>query len=139
MGQLLNRLRDFARTSLNTRLEHDWAERIIQDDDEELRRIIDELSQEEPQPRATHGATSEPPHNQQKHNLPNEVLRAHTLLNVPVGASVDVIKKAYRTAIATWHPDRFVQASSEDQAKAQHQARAINAAYLRLKDFYQIR
>lgn len=122
MGQLFNRIRNFARSSFSTELDREWAERILREDDEELRRIIDELPPVQP-----------------KRKLPADVLRAHTQLNIPVGASTEDMKKAYRTAIATWHPDRFAQASAEDQTKAQHQARAINAAYLLLKDFYQFR
>ncbi|MFM8771541.1 MAG: DnaJ family molecular chaperone [Candidatus Kapaibacterium sp.] len=143
MGQLLNRLRSFVRTSVSSsrnERESAWADRMLNSDDDELRRIIDELnadastsshhSQSRPSAeRPRQGASSAPP---------PEVLKAHTTLNVPVSADAAAIKQAYRSSIAAWHPDRHASASPEQQATALRRAREINEAYLILKKYYSI-
>lgn len=139
MGQLFNRLKNFARVSLDVQSDARWAERMLNEDDEELRRIIEELSNESAGGQTASSSQTEPPPADKRQHVPQDVLQAHTLLNVPVNASRGDIKKAYRNAITRWHPDRFVQASADEQLQAQHQARAINSAYVRLKDFYQFR
>jgi len=142
MGQLFNRLRDFARTQMRSEqadIRH--AERILETDDEELRRIIEELHRDHTEGTAhterqnSHqyqGATEPPP-------VPADVLKAHTTLNVPVGAQPEVIKKAYRNSIAKWHPDRFATATAAEQQQAHTRAHEINSAYVLLRDHYDIR
>ncbi|MFN4908222.1 MAG: DnaJ family molecular chaperone [Bacteroidota bacterium] len=148
MGQLFDRLRNYVRSTVSTRgPSGSWAERLIDSEDDELRRIIEELSGDgAPQPdtgrtRSTSDASSrrdrpatEPP----KAALPVEVQRAHTTLNVPVTADVAAIKQAYKKAIAEWHPDRHAGANAEQQALAHRRAREINQAYTTLKKFYSI-
>jgi len=113
---------------------------MMNSDDEELRRIIDELnadasttSQSGPSrpsgERPRQGAGNAPP---------PEVLKAHTTLNVPVSADATTIKQAYRSSIAAWHPDRHASASPDQQANALRRAREINGAYLILKKYYSI-
>jgi molecular chaperone HscB len=61
------------------------------------------------------------------------------VLNVPVGSSVDDIKKAYRTLIASWHPDRFASATANEQQQAHARAHEINSAYVALRNHYDFR
>ncbi len=143
MGQLLNRIRSFVRTSVSSSLnERDsaWADRMLNSNDDELRRIIDELNADASSSsqgsqkhsgseRRRQGASSAPP---------PEVLKAHTTLNVPVSADAAAIKQAYRSSIAAWHPDRHASAAPEKQATALRRAREINEAYLILKKHYSI-
>jgi hypothetical protein len=103
---------------------------ILASDDDELRRIIDELTRDQEGP--TRQAPPPPT------SVPANILAAHTVLNVPVGASHDHIKKAYRTSIAAWHPDRFANASAEEHAAANARARDITSAYQTLKSYYGI-
>jgi DnaJ-class molecular chaperone len=148
MGQLLDRLRNYVRSTVSTRgSDSSWAERTIDAEDEELRRIIEELSSEGAPPpeagrtRSTSDASSRhdrPAAERQKAALPVEVQRAHTTLNVPVTADVAAIKQAYKKAIAEWHPDRHAGANAEQQALAHRRAREINQAYTTLKKFYSI-
>lgn len=142
MGQLLNRLRDFARTQMRSGgADLRAAQRTIDGGDDELRRIIEELhrdythgsnaTRDEPRegPRRSSGATS----------MPANVLNAHTTLNVAVGASIDEIKKAYRNSIATWHPDKFATAAADKQRHAHTRAHEINSAYVTLRGYYEFR
>lgn len=143
MGQLFNRLRSFVRASVSDstgRGGASWAHQVIHDEDEELRRIIDELnadasSTSSQRRQSSHGESS---HAGSQQHLPAEVLRAHTMLNVPPLADAATIKRAYRTCIAQWHPDRYSRATQEEQARAHQRAREINQAYMTLKKYYSI-
>lgn len=142
MGQLFNRLRDFARTQM--RSDHEdlrRAQNILDTDDEELRRIIEELHRDHTEGRTSSASDSDQQNRDQSAHgpLPTEVLKAHTTLNVPVGAGPEIIKKAYRNSIATWHPDRFATAAATEQQRAHTRAHEINAAYLILRDHYDFR
>lgn len=142
MGQLFNRLRDFARSQMRASdAELRWAERTIGNDDDELRRIIDELHNEHTQNSQSEKNTQNRESAQQKTSpqLPKEIVQAHMVLNVPVGATVDDIKKAYRTLIATWHPDRFASATAKEQQQAHARAHEINSAYVALRNHYDFR
>lgn len=141
MGQLFNRLRDFARTQMRTDTRVQDAERTISSDDDELRRIIEELHADYTEGRhhdASANASSDS-RTFEASSLPSDVLKAHTMLNVSVGSSIDDIKKSYRRSIATWHPDRFVAATAEEQQRAHNRARDINAAYVTLRNHYGFR
>ena len=104
-------------------------EDILSGDDEELRRIIDELSRDSPP-----WTPPQPP----PASIPQHIVAAHTVLNVPVGSSHEHIKKAFRTSIAAWHPDRFARADAETHARATARAREITSAYQTLKSYYGI-
>ncbi|MEY3387062.1 MAG: DnaJ domain [Bacteroidota bacterium] len=113
---------------------------MIDSDDDELRRIIEELSRDGSAGESSHTSTSDrsAPRQPPSPELPQEVLRAHTMLNVPVTADGPTIKQAYKSAIARWHPDRHVHSPADEQARAHQRAREINDAYATLKKFYSI-
>ena len=145
MGQLFDRLRNYVRSSVTSATrasDQSWANRMVESEDDELRRIIDELSREgasASDSRDTRsGRSSSYHHRAQPAELPADVVKAHTTLNVPVTADASAIKQAYKAAIARWHPDRHVSAPAEQQAIAQRRAREINDAYATLKKFYSI-
>ncbi len=142
MGQLFNRLRNFARShARSSDSDLQWAERMVGNDDDELKRIIDELHKDYTEGRSTRTSerTSQTRERSSSQTLPPEVLRAHTTLNIPVGSSIDQIKKAYRSSIATWHPDRFATATPDEQKHAHTRAHEINAAYIALRNHYDFR
>lgn len=144
MGQLFDRLRNYVRASVPSGMvpnSTSWADRMIDSEDDELRRIIEELSREGA-PAAGNSdtrsgaTTSSRPRPAQA--LPPEVLKAHTTLNVAPTADVAAIRQAYRSAIARWHPDRHANATADEQAHAHRRAREINHAYATLKAYYSI-
>ncbi len=123
---ILDRIRSIFASELTSRSTHAPSiDDILSGDDDELRSIIDELASPRTPP--------EPPP-----SVPKHIIAAHTVLNVPVGAPHDHIKKAYRTSIAAWHPDRFANADTQTQAAANERARTITEAYQTLKTFYRI-
>jgi len=142
MGQLFNRLRDFARSHIATSgADIADAERMINSEDEELRRIIDELHRDYTENPNSH--TQNNRHSQRHQDstvsLPPDVIDAHRCLNVALGSEPEEIKRAYRGLIATWHPDRFASASANEQQHAHTRAHEINAAYMVLRDHYDFR
>lgn len=63
---------------------------------------------------------------------PTMTLReSYRVLDLPPGASLKTIKRAYRRHASTWHPDRYPE-DPERQARAEERIKTINAAYTRL-------
>jgi DnaJ-domain-containing protein 1 len=57
----------------------------------------------------------------------------YSVLGLAPGADAKAIKAAYRKLAKRYHPDRFMKAHPEAQAKAEDRMKAINAAYDALK------
>lgn len=132
MGQIFDRIKRIAKSYGNdAEQSSSWTERLFSSDDDELRRIIDELSSGGPMADAP-----PPPPPPRQTSIPPDVLKAHTTLNIRVGATPAEMKKSYRSAISQWHPDKFVNVSPEEHTRAQQRAREINAAYITLKNHY---
>lgn len=111
-----------------------WAERILDSDDEELRRIIDELNS------GSAGSTQERnrQRTQQAHrastpNVPADVMKACAILGIAHDDSVDAVKKAYRAAIYKVHPDRVATGTAAEQQTAARKTQELNAAYQVMK------
>ena len=121
MGQIFDRIGRLARAYWNDAAPSstEWAERLVSDEDEELRRIIEELQAEPPAP-----------------SVPREVMEALSVLELQTGTDATVVKTAYRRLISQWHPDRHVNASTEAQVQARQRAQEINAAYLLITAYY---
>lgn len=58
---------------------------------------------------------------------------AYATLGVSADASDEHIDKAYRKLMAKYHPDRVAGAADEIRELAEERARAINAAYDRIR------
>lgn len=92
-------------------------------DDEELRKIIEELRTES----RTTGQQSRAP------RTTGLVEWAYRTLGLDPSASNEQIKAAYRRAIVQVHPDRLAHAPQQQQCDAAERAREINRAYAILK------
>lgn len=57
-----------------------------------------------------------------------DLKRFYTVLDLPIGASKNEIKQAYRELVKVWHPDRFNH-DPKLQTKAEQKMKAINEAY----------
>ena len=138
MGQLFNRLKDFIKVSVaDASGDLDRAQRIIDAEDDELRRIIEELRQGGPSGSASSqqssqrstGSSSQQHHAGQRPAVPAEVMTAARVLGVPYDSPADVVKRAYRKRITAVHPDRMAGRTAEEQRRAEEEAKAVNAAY----------
>ena len=69
--------------------------------------------------------------------MDNEIKKSYQILEVPLEASFQEIKKAYREWCFVWHPDRFPDDQTELKRKAHKKLQQINDAYKCLKEYYQ--
>ena len=128
MGQLFDRIKNFINVTVaDASGDLDRAQRVIDAEDDELRRIIDELRNG---PSARTGQA--PPRSATSNSaptVPHDVVVAARVLGIPVTATADVVKRAYRSRIAAVHPDRMAGRTPDEQRRAEEEAKAVNAAY----------
>ena len=60
--------------------------------------------------------------------------RLYDVLGVPVTASPEMIKKAYRMLAMKWHPDRWSTKTPDERARASEMFKDISNAYSILGD-----
>jgi hypothetical protein len=61
--------------------------------------------------------------------LPDQVLRAYQILDLPPGASLEEVKSAYRDLAKVWHPDRYQSEGERLRNKAESKLKEITSAY----------
>ncbi len=122
MGQLLNRLRNFAKAHIHQSEPSSYQFDVF-DEDTELKRIIDELTSEN-QHRGRNENTQETTMNYEK---------ACNVLKIHRDASVDEIKNAYKQRIKEYHPDLVENLGEELRQLAKQKSQQINEAYKFIK------
>ncbi len=131
MGQIWNRISKLAKTYLQDSEETSTAERIINSDAEELKRIIDELSapkkQQQPPPRQQKQQQQAPPPRPNTNGM--TAAKATEILGVAKTATVQEIKSAYKKKAMQYHPDRMMNATQQEQQQAQTKIVEVNQAY----------
>ncbi len=60
-------------------------------------------------------------------------VQACHILEIPTTASLDQAKQAWKNKMKSCHPDRFINASQQEQQRAHLQAQKINQAFQVLK------
>lgn len=118
---IVERILRIVRAELADRFGSRSAQPSVDVDDEELRRIIEELN-------ASHAQKQQRPP-----QVDGAVAWAYQTLGVSPSASNEEIKAAYRRAIRQVHPDRFARAPADQQRWAAQRAQEINRAYAILK------
>ena len=63
----------------------------------------------------------------------NQVARSYIVLGISPGASLPIVKQAYRKLAKKWHPDRYIN-DPILKAKAEAEIKKINQAYSIIKD-----
>jgi hypothetical protein len=58
------------------------------------------------------------------------------ILKLKPGASIEDVKRAYKTQVKNWHPDRFPTESPRLQKRAHEMFQKITAAYKKINDTY---
>lgn len=124
MGQIFNRIKNIFKANAYT---YAYSNDFSIDDDDELKRIIDELS-------------NDPKNNNQSDYQQNNIKDPKLLVSLNVLGfnelvDYETIKKTYKKKIAEFHPDRYIN----DHKKHEEylvKAKEINAAYSYLKKYY---
>lgn len=158
MGQIWNRLSRLAKTYLNDTSDTSAAERILRSDDDELKRIIEELDnptnkehttseqrQTHEKQQAQQNTHQQNAHqqnaHQQKQSQQNSqqrqrtspgamtLIKAATVLGIRTDASVSEIKTAYKKKVLKYHPDRVANAPLDEQAQSKQIIVEVNQAY----------
>lgn len=147
MGQIFNRIKDIAKAYSNDTLDDIEARRITSDKDEELKKIIDDLKNDNSykndqsnnkfnqnssnfnQSNNTNDKNSEPNSSGEKLDM----AKACSILGIPMNAKNDEIKSAYKTKIMEYHPDKVAAMGDEIKTLALQKTKEINEAYNLLK------
>jgi DnaJ-domain-containing protein 1 len=121
MGQLFNRLRNFAKTQFKDyETSSDYSHLIDEDDD--LKKQIDDAS----------GKTGEFRSQKASSNASGKIdneLQALSILGLKPGVSVSDIKNAYKSMMKKFHPDRTTTMNEKDRKDAEKMTILINSAY----------
>ncbi len=124
MGQLFNRIKDIWK-SKNLSGDVNSAHRIINDDSDNLKKIIDELNNQNKNKKDSGTNHS---------NIPNfEVTNAYKVLNINSNSTIEQIKIAYKKLMKEFHPDLVTKENQNIQKEAQRKSQEINFAYNILK------
>jgi len=129
MGQIWNRISQLAKTYLQDSADTSSAERVINSDTEELKRIIDELTSPKKQqvPPNQQQKQQSPPPRQNKNSMTST--KAMEILGISKNATVQEIKSAYKKKVMLYHPDRMMNAPEQEQKQAQLKIVEVNQAY----------
>lgn len=123
--QILDRI--FRIIKSNTSDYSDKASDIFSKEDDELKRIIDELNNDSKDNSQKNSNTYK------QENIPSDILMAYNILGVNYNASIEQIKSAYKSRMKEYHPDKFARVSNAERKKAETKAKDINEAFAKLR------
>jgi DnaJ-domain-containing protein 1 len=132
MGQILNRFKRYVKSEVNSDDDIRKAEKMIGSDEDELRKIIEELKKEKQQANAKSSSDDNDGSPKMNAGL------AYSILDIPQNATIEQIKAAYRVKLKEYHPDKVAHLGEELKQLATKKTLQINAAYdfiKNLKDF----
>jgi DnaJ-domain-containing protein 1 len=132
MGQIFNRFKKYVKSEINSDDDIRKAERIIGSDEDELRKVIEELNEvKKEESRRKQSQTSE------STSAMNAGM-AYSILDIPQNATIEQIKAAYRVKLKEYHPDKVAHLGEELKQLAAKKTLQINSAYeyiKKIKDF----
>jgi DnaJ like chaperone protein len=130
MSQIFNRVSRIIKANKN-QSEPSLADFYIKSEDDELKSIIDELSNKKAKQK------EEKQHDSEKIKTDSDLTfdEACTILGINTNSSVDEIKTAYKTKVKEYHPDKVSGLGEELQKLAQQKTQQINSAYNTIKKF----
>lgn len=169
MGQLFDRILKFGKTYVSDKFsdnELNTANKFINSDDDELKRIIEELNnpQKSSSGQTNSGQTNSgqnSKYNRERQNterqntasnsnfsfiLPNEVKLALKDLSLSEtkfskrklnNEEIESIKKQYKSLVRQFHPDKYQSGNSEKRKDMELKTSKLNNAYGILKKYYQ--
>jgi DnaJ-domain-containing protein 1 len=159
MGQLFNRIKNFAKSQFETTSQIAEVEPLLTSDDERLKKLIDELTvnsnakfekmdfeftkkayQEKKKANSesySHNNTNNSTQNKSTSNFrsnPNKMQIHFETLGITPNASNDEVKLAYKKKIKEFHPDKYINANPQVVSEAQQKTHKIVEAYQKIKE-----
>jgi DnaJ-domain-containing protein 1 len=126
MGQLINRLKNFAKVQMSDTDSPNpiSADSIFDADDLDLKRQIDEAARG----KSYQSSNNE---NKQKDSGSGKLTfkSACEVLSISPDATIDEIKSAYKKLMMEYHPDKVAGLGAEIKEVAERKTKEINAAY----------
>jgi len=122
MKQIFDRISQILRAEKNSK-NYDFADLLNRTEDDELKKIIDELNSEKHQ-------TKQNDFNQKdtKKTISN-LDEAYKVLGIDNNSTIEQIKEAYKTKMKEYHPDKVSGLGEELQNLARIKTQQINEAY----------
>ena len=139
MGQIFNRIKNITKSYINDTEDLNYANKIIDSDQDNLKRIIDELNIKEKSKSSSY--TTNPNNgnhrntntNTSNQTSPFTLNDAYSILEINSNSDIDSIKTAYKTKIKEYHPDKVQTMGKEIQEIANRKTKEINDAYNLIK------
>ncbi|MCO5249921.1 MAG: DnaJ domain-containing protein [Candidatus Kapabacteria bacterium] len=119
MWQIINRISKLVQSNS---IKSSDSYKILNQEDEELKRIIDELNNKKESDKKSENTSK-------SSNISDDVKNAFAELGVPPNADSATIKSAYRSKMKEFHPDRFVNLDKDLQEKSRRKSQELNSAY----------
>jgi DnaJ-domain-containing protein 1 len=139
MGQIFNRIKRIAGSYFSDINE---AERFISSEDDELKRIIDELNNPKKNGSSNKSHNQENFNSKQSYNsnnntnsIPQNVINAFNVIGLQPNADIDLIKMTFKKKIKENHPDKFTNSSEEVKKNVQIKSQEIINAYNVIKAY----
>lgn len=137
MGQIFNRIKNITKSYIGDTEDLNHANRIIDSDQDNLKRIIDELNTKK-DTKSSSNSRQENHQKQANSNTANQTASftlddAHKVLEINANTDIDSIKAAYKTKIKEYHPDKVQTMGKEIQEIANRKTKEINDAYNLIK------
>jgi len=124
MGQIFNRLKKITKAYINQREKPVTTDFYIDDNDDELEQKINEASKQ------TGSGAGE---STSEDNLKMNESLAYSVLKLRGNPTIEEIKRAYKSIIKQYHPDKIDDMGDEIKALAEEKTKQINEAYKFLK------
>ncbi len=131
MGQILDRIFRIAKSYSNDS-DLSRATKTINQDSNELKKLIEELNKQKKESNSKKEQTSSNSKKQSETKANSGVMTldaAYKVLELSKNSSIDDIKAAYKNKIKEYHPDKVNSLGKEIQELAQRKTQDINEAY----------
>ena len=139
MGQIFNRIKNITKSYISDTEDLNHANRIIDSDQDNLKRIIDELNTKKDTKSSSNSSRQEnESHKRANSNTTNQSASftlndACKVLEINANTDIESIKAAYKTKIKEYHPDKVQTMGKEIQEIANRKTKEINDAYNLIK------
>jgi DnaJ-domain-containing protein 1 len=134
MGQLFNRVKNFAKSYINDLdYSNSYAEKVLSQDDDELKRIIDELNSKKENKETNKSQKSYQSKESQKQSNYSKANDSYYTMGLNPNATNEEIKLKYKQLVKELHPDKLKNKSENEIKEAEKKLALVNSAYNQIK------